>query len=351
MMPSIWSVELWTPDGKLLADLGGLADNRHIILSRNESEEITWRLDLNVFKAYARSIGTPYDRLIQDGITEVRIRRGQKYLCGGQIIWSQTSRSAGQDFFDLRARGFLDFWADRFTGPLVTYTGMDRAAIAWDLINQSQLQGPTWDFGVTLGLLPTIAPYSRQYQNVRIKDALQDLTKLQAAFDFSFSPNKIFNMYPSIGSRRPDVIFQYPGNCTSLNVTNDATNIANQLYLLGSGIGDAGTLTLDAPDASSQLDYKVHEKPIILSDVLDSGTLGDYAQAQLAAWSRPFSIPAVEYDGAVGPSITDFGIGDYVQVLETDDPDTQVHGFYRVEMIDITIDENDKETIKVSFGL
>lgn len=351
MKPSKYSLELWSPSGQLLADLSGRASNRHVVMARNEAEEIDWNLDLGEFEHYARSIGTTSSQLLQPGITEVRVKRLGKYLCGGKLVWREIDLQPEAQTVQLKATGFLNLFTDRYTAPLVTFTNVERTTIAWTLIDSSQSTDATWNFGVTQGSLATLGTYSRQYQNVRIKDALQDLTKLQTAFDFEFTYDKIFNTYAAIGTRRPEIIFEYPGNVMSITSTLDATSIANKLYILGSGIGQEAAVQIESDDLNSQANYKVREKPIILSDVLDSGTLGDYGQAQLAAWGIPFEVPVIEYDGSVGPAVTDYRIGDYVSVRTKGfDLTAQLNGFYRAENLDLTIDENDNEDVKLSLG-
>jgi hypothetical protein len=318
-------------------------------MSRNEAEDIQWRLDFNDVRKYARSIGTTWQQLIQKGITECRIRRGQTYLCGAKITYISRDRSASGDYLDIKARGFLDLFADRMTGPAESFS-LQRCGIAATLIAETQGIGPGWDFGVQVNLVPASPVYTRTYQNVVIKDAIQALTKLQAGFDFQFTPDRLFNMYTPLGTVRNDIIFRYPGNCTRLTSIGDATSIQNRLYLLGAGIGQDAMVQITKEDLSSQANFNVREKSIILNDILDSGTLDDYGQSHLAAWGTPFEIPGVEYDGSVGPTITDFGIGDYVQVYETDDPGTEIKGSYRVEQIAISLDDKDTETIKILFG-
>ncbi|MDQ0923348.1 hypothetical protein QF038_001856 [Pseudarthrobacter sp. W1I19] len=350
MRPSDWSIELWT-NGIQTADLGGRAKGRRIKESRNESDDISWALDLNELKRYCRSIGTTPGNLIQDGITEVRVKKYENYMAGGTIVHTQKVRNAQSEVLSIRARGFFDLLADRYTSGLRTFTDVERTTIPWTLIDESQSQGALWNFGITQGLVaPSLGVYSRQYQNTRLKDAIQDLTKLQTAFDVKLMADKTFNVYAQLGSLRPDIVFEYPGNCKELTTDSDATNLANMLYLLGSGIGQQSLLQLDLPDANSQIDYKVREKPLVLSDILDSGTLNDYGLSYLAAWARAFEIPKVKYDGRRGPAVSDYIVGDYVSVRETDDPDTQLSGLFRVESREIVIDDNDNEDVTVEFG-
>lgn len=350
MNPSKYAFEIWTPAGLKVADFSGLASKRRVTITRNDTEDIQWRLDLNDVKRVARILHMPWPQLIQKGISEVRVRRGAKYLCGGQVTYIGKDRSSSGDWLDIRARGFLDLFADRLTSQSQVYNLIDRAAIAVDLINQSQAQGADWNYGVTIGSVPTIGAYSTTFQNTRIKDALQDLSKLLVGLDFAFTADKVFNIYKAIGTRRSDIKFTYPGNVIRLTGVGDATSIQNRLYVLGSGIGDDATIQVTREDLNSQKNYKVREKPILLSDKLDSGTLQDYGDAQLAAWGTPFDIPGVEYDAGRAPYVTDYGIGDYVQFEETDDPDSDMGGYYRIEQIALNIDEDDNETVKLAFG-
>jgi hypothetical protein len=351
MYPSKYSIELWTPNGVQLADLGGRAMQRRLTITRNEAEDIQWRLDWNEFRRYCEAINTYPELLLQEGITEVRIKRGETYLCGGQVTYIQKDRSAAGDFLDIRATGFLNLFADRYTANSVIYNE-NRSQIAVDLINTTQGQGTNWNFGVTIGHVDTVGLYYVEYQNARIKDALQDLSKLQLGFDFRFTHDKVFQLYATLGTQRPDILFEYPGNVTRLTETGDATNIQNRLAIYGAGNGQAAK-QIDMSELNSQLNYKVHEKLVQLSGVLDDGTLEDYGNSIFAAWGRPFKIPAIEYiaNGVNAPLITDYSIGDYVKVYETDNPFAILKGMFRIEQIDLTLDEEDTETVKLSLGI
>ena len=74
----------------------------------------------------------------------------------------------------------------------------------------------------------------------------------------------------------------------------------------------------------------------------------DAANAELASWSFPSEIPVLTIDGNVAPFITDYKIGDRVQVkIRNYATLTHISAYYRIEKLELIIDEEDNETIKM----
>jgi hypothetical protein len=345
MQPSRFSFELWSPNGTMLADLGGRAKERHIALSRNEAEDIRWTLDRNEFHNYCRLAGLDPDALLVSNSTEVRIRRGQTYLCGGKLLYRRKRVTPDTQEIELKATGFLNLFKRRFTDEERIFTGVQATTIAATLITESQAQGENWDFGVTIGNLATVGTHDRTYRDDEIKDSLQRLTRVQVApFDFEFTHDKVFNTYASIGSQRPELIFEFPGNIRAYDLSLDGSITANHLRVLGSGSGTEGSARVTVDDLQSQINYGVLEDKLLLSSVTDPDTLTDNGNAELAAVSTPFEILTIQVNGNVAPFVTDYKIGDYVQVVIHEE---NIHAMYRVERIDLTIDENDNEDVRL----
>ena len=345
---SKYSIELVNSAGTLLADLTGRAMHRRIILSRNEAEDITWRLDLNEFEKYCRDTNQDPRNLLINGSTEVRIKRGQSYLCGGQLNYFTPYVSPKQQYIDIKASGFLNLFQDRFTAASRIFTATQATTIASTVINETQAQ-TNGDYGVTIGSLATVGLHDRTYQRTNLKNLLQDLTRVQtASFDFQFAYNKVFNTFAQLGSQRPDVIFEYPKNITSFSVPNDATGLANHIIALGSGFGQQAQTQAVVDNTSSQTTYKLREKVITPNGVIDVSTLTDVANAELAAWAFPFELPSITVDGNQAPFVTDYGIGDQVRIrIKNYKMLSHIDGLYRIEKIDLQIDDDDNETINL----
>lgn len=318
-------------------------------MSRNEPEEITWQVDLAEFEEYCRRSKVDPAQVFLVGSNEVRVRRGAKYLCGGSLTYRRAIITPSTQDIELRAVGFLNLFKDRYTQLNRIFTATQATTIAATVINESQGQGPNWDFGVTIGSLATVGTHDRVYDEVEIKQLLQNLTTVQVApFDFEFTHDKVFNTYAAIGSQRPELIFRYPGNIKSIDSPLDATNLVNSIRVLGSGSGSDAAARAVVDDTASQNDYKVREAKLLESDVTLADTLVEHGIAYLNSWSRPFEVPQLRVDGNLFPYITDYGIGDYISVeISHSDTLKHINAMYRIERIDIGIDEDDNEDIQL----
>lgn len=342
---SKYSVELVDASGNLLADLSGRASGRSVTRSRNEADQITWSVDLNEFERYCRLLNLDPKTLIVVDSTEVRIKRGQSYICGGQINYVETTPQT----ISFRATGFLNLFKSRYTSN--TYTATEATTIASNLITTTQT-GTNRDFGVTIGTMATVGVHDRTYARTNIKDALQNLTQVQTnPFDFDFTYNKVFNTYAQIGSQRPDIIFEYPGNIKDFRVPLDATELANSIIVLGSGFGTDAAATVTVDDTGSQANYKVREKVILESSTESTTVLTEDGRIALATWSTPTEVPQIDVDGNKAPFITDYGIGDYVLVRFVGHKWLDhISTFFRVEKFVLTVDQDDNEVISLSLS-
>lgn len=344
---SKYAFELFSPNGTLLADLSGIATNRTFTRSRNEADDISCDIDFNKFHRYCADINTHPRALLIPGQTELRVRRYDKYLAGGQINYAEPDISAQSQVMSIRAAGFLNLFADRQI-PFTEYIGQDVGVIARALITDSQAQ-TNGDFGVTLGVVPaSIALANETYNRVSIKQALQDLANSETkGFDMDFTPNKVFNIYTQMGNNRPEARFEFPNNITSFKVPLDATSMANEVVVLGAGIGAESTsASATSDDLIAQVTYKLRQK--IVTDNGDdnaSGGVQEEADAELAAWSNPIEIPQITVDGNKLPFVGNYDIGDYIWVnLGGYKWFEDFNGLHRIEKYTVAIDDGDNES-------
>lgn len=360
MQTSKYHFELYSRDGTLLADLTGRAKNRRIVQSRNHPEEIQWQVNLDEFERYCELLGADPNEILKTNSTEVRIRRGTKYLCGGQITYVHPRANATSQDIEIRATGFLNLFQHRYTDELHYFPpGTQATQIPADLIEWTQGRGPNWDFGVTIGSLATVGTHEKTFKAVQVKEALQRCTELYG-FDFEFTHDKVFNTYAALGSQRPELIFEYPGNVLDIGKPTDGTDLANYVTVSGSGTGEesAARVVIDETDPTvgvvaglSMADHRVQEKRISYSDVEDETDLRKHGVAHVQAWAVPFTIPDIVVDGNTAPFVTDYGIGDWVtararkyRLFE------EINGLYRLEKRTIAIDDQDKETVTLELS-
>jgi hypothetical protein len=341
-----YSLELWN-GGQLVADLTGRASGRSLIKSRNEADEITWSIKLDEFERYCRLLKLDPQTLLINGQTEVRIRRGQKYLGGGQLIYHETHLAAEGPTISVRVTGFLNLFKFRYTDAERIFTGVNRSTIVSTLITETQT-GDNRDFGVTIGNLAAGNTHDETYKRENIKAAIQAQTKRQTdPIDIEITADKVFNSYSQIGSQRPDVLFEYPGNLKPGSVVpSDATDLANRVIVLGSGFGELALAQTVVEDLGSQANYKVREEVVLSNAKDDVAELEDDGRTVLAARAFPMQVPRLKVDGNKPPYITDYGIGDWVMVrINGYQWLRHINALYRVEKFVLTVDEDDNENI------
>src|SRR4051794_1124822 len=112
---SKYSLEVFDPSGNRLADLTGRARSRRFTKSRNEADEISWTLDLDEFEAWCRASNQDPASILATGRNEVRVKRGTKYLTGGQLTYWNARRTGRGKEIDIRATGFFNLLSYRFT--------------------------------------------------------------------------------------------------------------------------------------------------------------------------------------------------------------------------------------------
>ena len=351
---SIFSIELWTRSGQLMGDLSGLAKNRRFVESRNEAEEISFEVEMATYEKYCRSIFVDPAAFIIPGQTEVRLARNGTYIGGGVIDYALPRLTPTEQVWQFKASGFLNRFVKRYTGtwPSGTvqesFTAVEATTIAQTLITQSQAL-TNGDLGITFGEMATVGVHDRTYETTQIKNALQDLTKVVTApFDFKFSATKVFSTYAQLGSYRPDIVFEYPGNIViNLEAPIDATNVVNEVKALGAGFGTEATEPVFDSDTGSQDNYGLCQEVITTNGTDDSdGGVTDAAKAYKTAFAFPFQIPGFTYRGGA-IAFTDYALGDSVKVRILDRPSLPIDGEFRIEKRELVLGDDDSEEVTI----
>jgi hypothetical protein len=249
---------------------------------------------------------------------------------------------------EVRANGFLDLFRDRYVTK--TYDGWERVAIAKDLLATTQAGDPTNDFGVTNGVqqyTTTLIDTERNYTDQNVRDALVNLTSLSDGnFDFKFNYDKTFETFEQVGSYRPSMKFTYPYNITGGTIPHTADGLYNYIIALGSGFGEEALRT-ETADGISRGNFKTRQKIVTFNSVSVQQTLDDNAYAYLQKVKDILELPKFNISGALA-DLDVLDVGDRVPVEVLGHPAIPLSGVYRVEQINVSLDDNDAEDISIT---
>lgn len=366
-----YEIELWSQSGSRIADISALCFNRSYTIPRNDAEKLTFSVDLFAFEAYCLNNlgGIDPKVLLQPDVTDVKLKRNGQYLFGCQVV--DISFDLGQDYaaagqsgggggattqdnvVTVTCTGYLNLFKDRYVTK--TYSQVEATSITTDLLVTTQAQ-TNGSVGVTIAGSQYATGILRDetYQRDNVKLKLQEITTLiDGRFDFSFTWDKIFQTYSQIGARRTDVNFIYGGplgNVVGFSLDRSGINLFNKIYGLGSGFG-ADQLVSTQVDIASQLNYYVRENPVQHNSVVDQSTLAYDTLADLTLSKDILALPVITITGneLVGHGFLSVGDRIPLQVLDHTWL-SDINGLYRIEQMDVTIDENDFETaIKLTF--
>lgn len=345
-----YTIELWDINGQMVMDVSAIASNRGYSLKLNDVENISFDLDLVQFERLCQKINTPPRTVLFPARTEVRIRRNGQYVVGGQVVKITPTINENGSSIAVQADGYLNYFLQRFIKK--TWTNTDRSQIAWNAISTTQGQA-NGSFGITQGVLATTMNSDRIADYDEIKDIITDFTwhagaSPTANYDFEFTPEKVFNTYNRKGSDKPEIMLVYPQNIKSLSDVIDGSTVANKIIGIGSGMGDERIETIKT-DVPSQIDYRVREKKQVFNSASVMATLENNTKGVLDLYRQTLEIPEVQLEpGAIDLNTVQTGDSVYVRV-EGIDYLNNIDGMFRINSIDVKIDENDSEDVAIKF--
>ena len=333
-------------------------------MQRNEAETLTFSLDLFAFEDYCQNKqgGADPKVLIAPYVTDVKVKRAGQYLFGAQVIdvsFDSTADSSapgqgssgaqgGSHAFTVTVTcsGYLNLFKDRYVTK--TYTQTEATSIATDLLTTTQAQ-TNGSVGVTnnASQYTTGVLRDRTYQRDNVKLKIQELTTLvDGNFDFNFTWDKKFQTYSRIGARRTDLKFIWGGplsNVAGFQLTRSGINLFNKIYGLGSGFG-ADQLASTQADTTSQLNYYVREQIQQFNSVVIQSTLDQNTTAAVALAKDILELPKITITGEELNS-NFLSVGDRIPLQVNNHKWlSNINGLYRIEQMDVTIDENDFES-------
>lgn len=347
-----YEVELWSRQGVMIADISPLVQNLVWERQRNDAPQVSFTIDVDAYEELAAAIGSHPLSMLGPYQTDVKLKRYNsltdefEYLFGAHVGYVCTNITDEENSIEVKAFGYLNLLIDRYVTK--TYEDQEVVSIAWDLIDETQSQ-ENGDMGITLGPdQVTGESVTRPYERQNVKEAVVGLS-LTYGFDVDIDHLRRFNTYTMIGSdRSADVEFLYPGNIKEISIPRDGIPLFNKIYGLGSGFGGAA-FTSEQRDETSELNYGVHEKVATFNSVTNQGELDDRTGAELSRLKNLLEIPQMTVSGE-DFDLSRYGLGDRVTVrVDTHPFLATVNGTYRIERLEVTVDENGAEDIKIYF--
>lgn len=358
-------IELWSPGGKLLMDITGLASNRSITKVRNDADQISFDIDLKEFERLAALMNEDPSTLLIANNTEVRVSSRGVYIAGGQIVQPRGILNPTQEIIQTKAYGFLNLMSSRFTDYDELYTAVETTSVVTAQLAYTQSL-PNGNIGIVVGHVETIGPLTWEFHQQDIKSSWQDLANQQAGgFDMEITADKKLNLYALQGVHRSDMYLEYGSNIKSVVVDVDGTQSANEIIALGAGIGAQATVQLPIIAGETQLlptsafeqsnpngvialdNVPAQQNTTLLqalttyNGVSDPNVLLASAESDMSATAYPVTVIQVEYE-LNGPYLSDITIGDYIPVDLTKHPYYRgIKGYYRLEKYEAAIDDED----------
>lgn len=279
-----------------------------------------------------------------------------------------------------------DNLTNAMVGPTSTSTAIahyyhlqDPVAIAGDLVNRTNYEYAT---GIALGAIPA-NPNNIQWtmtvnQLQNIGQMIQQLSNIESGFDFRVDPaTMLLNFYYSAvktgttiygrGQDRPNAVFRYGSNLTTLTRTIDPSKLTTQMTVIGQ-YGQA-----QFPDALASTGrgaalyppiqtYGLWEALASLSNVVSSTITAAYAAEEVIFLNAPETIytfapvqyhRALENGASVPQPLEDYDIGDIVRLgsnygrMVVPSPESGLTGYLpvRVYSMQIGIDNEGNERV------
>lgn len=320
------------------------AKQRSLKLALRGSSTASFSLD-----GYADEAGD-----ITELVTDVWAVRNGQCLFRGRVGPSSDDVDSASHTVQFTAGDYRGVLARRqlFDADPLTYTAADRADIAWGLVSTTQAQsggnlGIVRGVGQQLGVAQTITYPAGQI----IGPALGQLQAMDAGFDYDITPSlsstaMTFDIWPYRGINASRVL-SYPGPIAAFTRHVDPGDYANAIR----ETGDTGlaAVRVEASDIATRPEGR-WDAQLGDTTLLDAPSVASRASFDLALRSEVVPAWTVKLRPNFWGGPTDVWVGDTV-LLHITSGRLAVEGIqYRVQEIQIDLDDSDNETVTLTLG-
>lgn len=345
-----YEVEVWHKSSSVpLGNIRHLCQNLRWTRQRNQAETLSFTIDLSEYEKYIEKIGmlsNPF-QFLDVGSCDIRIKRNGVYLLGANVTKLTYSPNDPSVTMSVSCNGYLNYFKTAYTD--MAYSQVAQGDMMFDVIDTYQLKTGA-DYGITDGghYGGNTILRDRNFTRKNIKDFLQQLSNVIGGCDFEFTADKQFKTYGAIGSYRPDIRLIYPDNIKSFSFDRSVDSVYNYIYGIGSGNGE-DAIYVTAFDSASASELYRREKISTFNSVVEESTLTENTNGVLNLTKDIRELPSITLPDDV-LDLNDVGIGDTIYLkLGVYQSLGHIDGYYRIEKIDCSVDNNDSETVSLTF--
>jgi len=344
-----YTIEIWNKDGEPTADIRQYCSNLRWSKVLNGSEQVSFQIDLLRFEKLLKNLGLENDpfSFFEVGRNDIRIKRNGQYIIGCNVYSFDYSTSDPTITFTVNCVGYLNFYKTQYV--TADYNQWYQEDILNDVIIKCNAKRGG-DYGVTRGVSigGGVVKRDRHYSRKEVASLIQQMSEVINGCDFDFSPDKKFNTYDTKGTYRPSVRLTYPGNIQTFSVSRSIEKVSNFVYGLGSGNGSDAVQSTAEDTASEDYLYR-REKIATWNSVTRQDTLDEHTDAVLHYTKDIIELPSV----TLRPETLDLSVVDVGDTVSLDISGSAVldhiEGNYRIEQIECAVDDNDSETVQLTF--
>jgi hypothetical protein len=232
-------------------------------------------------------------------------------------------------------------------GSSTTYAGVDQAAIAWDLIRDSQaLPGGNWGISQGIGSLTGVTRDREYPEGKKIGEAITELGRVLNGFEWEIDPLLALNIYYPQRGQEQSFRAVWGTNVERVSRTASTADYGNAYRY--SGDDSLTPITRVAADIASRVEGRF-ETALGDADISQATTLAERADGALGDGQTLLPGYVVTLRPGYWPGKGQLWLGDQIRlVLQSGYLDLDVD--IRVVGIAIAVDENNDETITLTLG-
>lgn len=279
---------------------------------------------------------------------------GTQVIFLGRIAPTQDDLDATSHRCTVGALGYQEVLRRRAVYTTASFTGVDQAAIAWQLIQTTQaLSGG--NLGIVQGAgSPTGVPRTWTAAPGDMVGAdIDQLAEMDQGFDWDITPAGVTGLrfdvfYPSRGTHRGLVLQYGDGLVSKISRVVDPSAFADAIYETGNSGNSLTPQALTAADIATRGEGRWDQ--VVGTDIQTQSALNAHAAFDLAAGEVLTPTYTVTLKPGVWTGPSQLWIGDLVQLVITSGR-LHVNSTYQVTELDFDISADNVETVTATLGL